>query len=253
MGISVTIPVELEARLAAEAAKRGVSLSDHVLQVLSATDQGDSENGSSRIETSEKSPRVTFMEVVHSLAERTKALGAEIRRRIATEPGQLMRYGSIYRLLESRFRSGEIRGDQLLILLGAVLREMDLYQSYLANLLGAIDWKSPLRVWKKPVDLGSLVSEVVDLFAFLAAEKGIEIDFFDDEEKGIILLDDLRVQRLLVNIMDNAVKYSYGTAESKSRIFITIKVRRHNPQGDQAVSVQSYGVGILQDEMSSIF
>lgn len=248
----MTIPVELEERLSAQAARRGVSLSDHVLQVLSTIGQSDSENGTPRIEPSEKPPRVMFMEVVHSLAERTSALGAETRRRISTEPDQLARYGSIYRLLEGRFRSGEIRGERLLTLLGIVLREMDLYQSYLANLLGSIDWKSPLQVRKRPFDLVLLVREVVDLFAFLAAEKGVEINF-DEEAITIIPLDYLHVQRLLVNIIDNAVKYSYRATESGSRRFIAIKVRRHNPQGDQAVSVQSFGVGILQEEMSSIF
>lgn len=96
---------------------------------------------------------------------------------------------------------------------------------------------------REPVALGPLVQRVVDLER--AAEPGRVIDLSLPETRPVIMADPGRLEQVLVNLLENARKYS--PREKPIRVCVS-------PGEDTvAVAVRDEGVGIPLDEQQRIF
>lgn len=87
--------------------------------------------------------------------------------------------------------------------------------------------------------LKSLVSESVEYFNDIAATKKIVIE--SELEECIILMDKTKTQKILNNLISNAIKYS----NPNSKVIVTLK--------DAVFSVQDFGIGISKKEEEEIF
>ncbi|HJQ36666.1 MAG TPA: HAMP domain-containing sensor histidine kinase, partial [Thermoanaerobaculia bacterium] len=76
-------------------------------------------------------------------------------------------------------------------------------------------------------------------------EKGVSIDFRADDGVPALLIDKDAFAQALVNLLDNAVKYSNGN----KRIEVAIATRGD----DVRVSVHDNGIGIAASEQKKIF
>jgi signal transduction histidine kinase len=98
------------------------------------------------------------------------------------------------------------------------------------------------------VDVKDVVTEVVETFNVLYAARGYGVDCELEEPLPMAHMDPATIRQALINLMDNAVKYSDPH---------TIHVRAFNTRlhGAPAIgfSVKDQGIGIAQDKLGLIF
>lgn len=101
-----------------------------------------------------------------------------------------------------------------------------------------------LVVEKEKVDLSEVCRMVVEQQKFSAEDKNISIDA-DIEENINIMGDEAMIIRILLNLMDNAVKYGREGGN------VTLSLRKN---GDEAVcSVEDDGIGIAEEALEKIW
>ena len=100
----------------------------------------------------------------------------------------------------------------------------------------------PLPLSREPVDLGAVADSVAEEYRRLTGEH--ELTF--RSEPGIVgEWDPVRVERVMRNLMDNALKYSPNGGE------IVIDVRAE--EGWAVIEITDHGVGIPEDELPHLF
>ncbi len=94
------------------------------------------------------------------------------------------------------------------------------------------------------MDLTKVIDEACELFQPVAEEKNIKI-LQESEETVSVKADEEKIQRVVANLLDNALKY---TPENGTVIF-SIKA----DQNEAAVSVKDTGIGISEEDLPKIF
>jgi signal transduction histidine kinase len=100
-----------------------------------------------------------------------------------------------------------------------------------------------LEIQRDPVELDELVGEVVD--DFRAAAQSHEIVLSRPGEGAVVLGDRQRLEQVLVNLLQNAIKYSPQGGQ------IVVTLRREG--GEALVSVADQGIGIPAEEQARLF
>jgi heavy metal sensor kinase len=96
----------------------------------------------------------------------------------------------------------------------------------------------------RPVELGELLADMVELYAYSAEEKGVELSL-RRSEPITVEMDLDRMRQAVANLLDNAVKYTPGGGS------VTVESRR---EGRNAVfEVRDTGIGIPPDELGHIW
>jgi two-component system phosphate regulon sensor histidine kinase PhoR len=92
------------------------------------------------------------------------------------------------------------------------------------------------------VDMGTVINSVVTLFEPKARQKGLSIKA--DIEPVIISADSFRIEQLLTNLIDNAIKYT-----EKGEILVGVKA----DGGNAIITVRDTGIGIPREHLMRIF
>jgi two-component system, OmpR family, phosphate regulon sensor histidine kinase PhoR len=95
------------------------------------------------------------------------------------------------------------------------------------------------------VDLGALVRETVDAFAHSLSSQHFRFDVQQDGPGPVVLADPAALEQVLVNLLDNAVKYSADIKE------ITVRVR--TSRSSAIVEITDRGVGIAPSDHARVF
>ncbi len=90
-----------------------------------------------------------------------------------------------------------------------------------------------------------VVRETVDNYRFQLTEDGFEMKLDVDDNLPLLMIDEEAVAQALINLLDNAAKYS-DTVKS-------IVVRCQQRDGEVLVSVRDRGIGIPQREHAKVF
>ncbi|MFJ9109061.1 MtrAB system histidine kinase MtrB [Streptomyces sp. NPDC102283] len=131
-------------------------------------------------------------------------------------------------------RSAELLGDQL-----------DRFESLLADLLEISRFDAGAAALEaEPIDLRTVVHRVIGGAEPLAERKGTRILVVGDEQPVIAEADPRRVERVLRNLVVNAVEHGEGR---------DVVVRMGVAQGAVAVAVRDYGVGLKPGEATRVF
>ncbi len=101
-----------------------------------------------------------------------------------------------------------------------------------------------MRIEKKEVQVRPLAENILGLFEKRAREKGLALSLVASSDLPSIQADPLQVEGLLLNLVDNAVKYT-----DKGRV--TVKLEARN--GRLAIEVEDTGLGIDTDHLPHIF
>ncbi len=104
-----------------------------------------------------------------------------------------------------------------------------------------------LSLHAQDIDVIPLVQRVVDACQHLSTWHTLRSE--TTEEHLVCTIDELRVERVLGNLMTNAIKYSPDGGD------VRIQIRRewHNNKQWAAISVIDQGMGIPEDELPTIF
>lgn len=93
----------------------------------------------------------------------------------------------------------------------------------------------------KPIDLVSLIDSVWGSLEPLARRKQLHLDY-SGPERLVMQLDQARIHRLLINLLDNSIKYSAPQHPIRVKVGIEPDVN-HPPTGSQAVCLEVIDVG----------
>jgi len=109
--------------------------------------------------------------------------------------------------------------------------------------LSELEEKGP-RLEKEPVDLRASAAGVLAIFEKAATAKGLELVLESGPDLPPVPADPYQMERLLVNLVDNAVKYT-----EKGRV--AVRLRR---DGDRlALEISDTGPGIPEEHLPHIF
>jgi PAS domain S-box-containing protein len=96
------------------------------------------------------------------------------------------------------------------------------------------------------VELGSLAREVVQgMRSFFGERQDITIELSGDDSQTPVLADDNRLRQVLINLIENAVKYSPDGG--------TVQVEIEPLAGSARIAVRDEGIGIPPDEQQRVF
>lgn len=100
----------------------------------------------------------------------------------------------------------------------------------------------------KKFDVIQLASEVIEFLDMKAKNKGVEIFFREDYDKPLMVeADSRRIRQVLINLVDNAIKYSSKQHEGKTKISF-FDMDEHI-----LVEVTDNGVGISEHDLPRVF
>jgi two-component system sensor histidine kinase MtrB len=123
--------------------------------------------------------------------------------------------------------------------------QLDRFELLLADLLEISRFDAGAAVLEpEPIDLGVLVSRVVDMAAPLAARRGSDLRSNLPDHPVIVEADSRRIDRVLRNLVDNAIEHGEGAP---------VDVRLLDGPGGVAITVRDYGVGLRPGETSLVF
>ncbi|NLU67401.1 HAMP domain-containing histidine kinase [Streptomyces sp. HNM0574] len=126
-----------------------------------------------------------------------------------------------------------------------LLGQLDRFESLLADLLEISRFDAgAANLEADPVDLRTVVSRVVDGCAPLAEAKGSRLLVRGDAEPVVAEADGRRIERVLRNLVDNAIEHGEGR---------DVVVRLASGDGAVAVAVRDYGVGLRRGEVERVF
>ena len=101
-----------------------------------------------------------------------------------------------------------------------------------------------------PFDLARCIEVSMDLVAAKAAEKGLELTYFQENDVPAMLIgDEIRLRQILTNLLGNAVKFT-----EKGEVVLSVS---SSPwQGDKVLlhfAIKDTGIGISQENLGKLF
>jgi signal transduction histidine kinase len=147
-------------------------------------------------------------------------------------------------LAESTLREKDVEGYQESI--GIIVEECDRLNGMINTMLEIAEVDAGL---KKPeetsVDIVSLANQAYEIFLALAQDKEINFEIKSPSHPVIVLANAARLQRIIANLLDNAIKFT----NSKGSICLEIK----ETPNEAIILVKDTGIGIASKDQSRIF
>lgn len=142
-------------------------------------------------------------------------------------------------------RIDEIEDPMMARSLEVLHTQVDRFDELLKDLLeiSRIDARSA-RINPSKVDLRDLVRETIDAYSELADTRGVVVHLFASQEPCVAVIDRVRVQRILRNLLVNALEFGEGHP---------VEITVASTDSSVAVKVRDYGIGMTDDTASHVF
>ena len=126
-----------------------------------------------------------------------------------------------------------------------ILSETDRLYSMVENLLDFSRLQqADIKLTKEKLDLVAEISDVAIMFTPRCAQNGIELVYEEIEDIIPVYADKARIRQVMINLLDNAIKYTNGRIE--------IKIINEKKKGQASVSVIDNGKGIHPDDIEKV-
>lgn len=126
-----------------------------------------------------------------------------------------------------------------------VLNEADRLSGLVEDMLDFSRMQSGRFTYEpRPLGVGKILSEAVDMYTELAAKREIEVSFSAPKEDSTVNGDPARLKQVFVNIIDNAVKYT----SEKGQVLI----EQTQEEGCVKITVKDTGVGIPAQDIDHV-
>lgn len=154
---------------------------------------------------------------------------------------------SLIRLYSETLESGRAeKPEDRQRFLGVIGRESKRLGHLIDNLLDIQRIESDRKQYSfAQVRPGRIVQQTVESYRYQITESGFELKLDVDEELPLLYLDEEALAQALINLLDNAAKYSDTTKE--------IRVGCTSRHGEVRISVTDRGIGIPPREQKKIF
>lgn len=129
--------------------------------------------------------------------------------------------------------------------LGIVLFETERLTKLTTNLLSINAWDKSSRLELTDVNIYELIKPILLSFEGKCSKKKINFDFTIGSKDYIVSIDKGKIQQVIYNLIDNAIKFS----NNNSTIYINIQ----NKNDKIFVSIKDTGIGIPKDCQSKIW
>lgn len=128
-----------------------------------------------------------------------------------------------------------------------ILGETDRLSAMVENLLDFSRLQNAtLSLTKEKLDLVAEVYEAVIMYAPQAEKKNVKINFEEPDIFIPVIADKSRIKQVMINLLDNALKYSYPNSD------IDINIFNNRQNGTVTVEVKDYGKGIHPDDIEKV-
>lgn len=126
-----------------------------------------------------------------------------------------------------------------------IVEETDHIESLINNLLDSstLSWKGDIELKKEPILLPHIVNKVLRDQSYRSKNHQFTVLF--PEEFPFVNADPMRIEQVLRNLVDNAVKYSTENSE--------IIIKGEILSGEIIVSVADQGIGIGDEHLNRLF
>jgi len=136
-------------------------------------------------------------------------------------------------------------GELLKEALADCMEESDRVLTMLKTLMDVAEAESgAIKLSLQKVEIGSLVNEVVDLYADVAEEKKIAVTT-DFAEPCEAVVDPARIRQVFANLLDNALKYTTPGGQ--------LCIQAHRDSSEVKVQFRDTGMGIPPEEQGKIW
>jgi signal transduction histidine kinase len=216
-------------------------------QVTLAADQITQGNLKARVMVERESAEITLLaNTFNSMSERIELLVKEMRDVTHNIAHDLRSPVTRIRGTAEITLSGSQQLSDYQEMTGVIIEECDNLTNMINTLLDIAEADSSISGAERiKIDLKKLVEEGHELFLPLAKLKQIKLTFQTASEEVLILGRLQHIQRMISNLIDNAIKYT----EKGGSILIQLA----EEEGQAILSVVDSGVGIPKDELEHIF
>ena len=102
---------------------------------------------------------------------------------------------------------------------------------------------------EQPFELQACIEEALDLLAFKAAEKNLELAYLiEPQTPNTIMGDVTRLRQILVNLLSNAVKFTEA-----GEVVVAVEAKAKGQEYEIHFAVKDTGIGIPKDRMERLF
>jgi signal transduction histidine kinase len=105
--------------------------------------------------------------------------------------------------------------------------------------------ESPTTLIKEPVSLTEVVKDCARAAQVLAVRKGVRLKLKNDSTSIALNADEELIKRMILNLLDNAVKYTPEGGE------ISLALEKHN--GSAEIVVRDTGIGLSEMDQQRVF
>lgn len=106
-----------------------------------------------------------------------------------------------------------------------------------------------IEIKEEPTQLSELVNGIMQLFLPAALQKSIKLTGYVSKTiPEIVNIDKLRVERILMNLVDNAIKFT-----SQGKVSISVKFYHKAAKQWVKISVKDTGIGISEENQKVLF
>ena len=115
----------------------------------------------------------------------------------------------------------------------------------ITEMLDLIQIESGYFLAMEPTNLQALIETTVDSYRLLASEKNIALRYSPDDVQTIARIDANKFERVLDNLISNAVKYTASGGQ--------VEVRKFDERTQVIIEVEDSGYGIPEDALQRVF
>ncbi len=101
---------------------------------------------------------------------------------------------------------------------------------------------------KQKFNLVEEIGDILRIFRAKAEQRGVEINFMDDEEPVLIYADINRMRQVIINVLDNAVKFSLDGG----KVDIRLDAMKTDKTSYVCIEITDYGIGIPDEDIQNV-
>lgn len=133
-------------------------------------------------------------------------------------------------------------------MLQTIQKQAHLLERLVENILQLSRLDGGMQIRREPVNLVALTQPIVTELEPLAKKKSLKLLFKPSKKKIMIEADAAQFERVIRNLIDNAVKYT-----NSGQVTVSISTVEDSPRGQAILSVSDTGIGLNQEQIERLF